>query len=172
MKTKKLALNEITKIVDPIVDMRTNKWFLVSATANGETNCLTAAWGALGNVWEKKTATVYIRPQRHTKKFMDESGRFTMTYFEGHLKEMGYLGSTSGKDVADKIAKSGLHLTTINGMPTYEEGQLVLICRTLYRDSIKSENFLDKAVEKNAYPEKDYSVIYIAEIEEAYLIEK
>ena len=172
MNTKKIELSEITKMIDPIVTMREKNWFLVTATDNEGTNTLTAAWGTLGNVWEKKTATIYIRPQRHTKKFIDNAGEFTLTFFDGYLKEMGYLGSTSGKDVPDKIEKSGLHLTTIDGRPTFEEGKLVLVCKTLYKDALKPENFIERNFAEETYPEKDYSVMYIAEIVDAYLIEK
>jgi hypothetical protein len=171
MKTKKIELSEISKQIDPIVAMRETNWFLVTARDKDGTNTLTAAWGAFGNVWEKKTVTIYIRPQRYTKKFIDNSGEFTLTFFDGYLKEMGYLGSNSGRDVPDKIEKSGLHLIDINNKPTYEEGKLVLVCKTLYREALKPENFIERSFAEQTYPDKDYSVMYIAEITDAYLIE-
>ena len=105
METRKIGLEEITKMIDPIVGMRTSDWYLVTAEHEGVANTLTAAWGGFGNVCEKKVATVYIRPQRHTKKFMDASGRFTMTYcdYEKYAKALVYLGSHSGADEPDKI---------------------------------------------------------------------
>ena len=125
MKTRKMNLNEITKAIDPIVAMRQNNWYLVSATdKSGKTNALTAAWGGLGNVCEKKVATVYIRPQRYTKRFMDESGRFTMTYFDfdKYGKALGYMGSRSGETEPDKIKNAGLTLTEIDGSPLMRKG--------------------------------------------------
>mgnify|MGYP004655241705 CR=1 FL=1 len=171
MKLKKLQLDELCAKIDPVVAVR-DKWFLVTAESNGKVNTLTAGWGALGNVWEKKTITVYIRPQRYTKKFMDESGRFTATFFDGHQKELLYLGTHSGADDPEKTEHSGLHLTDVDGQPTFEEGKIVLVCRTLYRQALESECFVDKTVEESAYPDKDYSVVYIAEIETAYEIQK
>ena len=91
----------------------------MTAEAEGKVNTLTAGWFTLGNNWEKKIATVFIRPQRHTKKFIDASGRFTLTFFDGHQDTLGYLGTHSGADVPDKIEKSGLHLTQGDGQPTY-----------------------------------------------------
>ncbi len=170
MKTTKVELNELSQIIDPVAAMRDN-WYLVTAEDNGVANTLTAGWGALGNVWEKKVAIVYIRPQRHTKKFMDASGRFTMTFFEGHQKEMGFLGSHSGADMPDKIEQSGLHLTHVDGCPTYEEGKLMLNCKVLYTQETKPENFVDPALAEANYPDKDYSVMYVAEIEAAYKLE-
>lgn len=167
MSMKPILMEDVSKHIDPVVGMR-DSWFLVTAEHAGKVNALTAGWGALGNVWEKKTVTVYIRPQRYTKKFMDESGRFTLTFFEDHQKEMGYLGSNSGADVPDKIERSGIHLMYIDGQPTYKEGKLLLICKTLYRQAMTPECFVDTALAEASYPDKDYSVMYIAEIEAAY----
>jgi flavin reductase (DIM6/NTAB) family NADH-FMN oxidoreductase RutF len=167
MNLKKIELNELSKKIDPIIGMRDN-WYLVTAEHDGIVNALTAGWGALGNVWEKKTVTVYIRPQRYTKKFMDASGRFTLTFFEGHQKEMGFIGSNSGKDVPNKIEKSGLHLTSVEGQPTYEEGKIVILCKTIYTQQIQPENFIEKGFGEQTYPDKDYSVMYVAEILAAY----
>lgn len=172
MKTNKIGLEEITKRIEPIVGMRANDWYLVTAEHDGVANTLTAAWGGFGNVCEKKVAMVYIRPQRHTKKFMDASGRFTMTFFdfEKYAKALGYLGSHSGADEPDKIQNAGLTLAHINGQPTFEEGKMVLLCKTVFRQPLNPENFVDAEVAEKCFPDKDYSVMYIAEIEEAYEI--
>ncbi len=171
MNTKKIEFSELAGTIDPIVAMREN-WFLVTAEKDGKANALTAGWGALGNVWEKKTATVYIRPQRYTKEFMDASGRFTLTFFEGHQKELLYLGSHSGKEVPDKMEQCGLTLKHVNGQPTYEEGKYMLVCKTLYHEPLKPQNFTDPAFAEATYLDHDYSVIYIAEIEAAYELVK
>ncbi len=167
MTTKKIELSEITKRIDPIVGMRDN-WYLVTAEANGKIDALTAGWGAFGNVWERRVVTVYIRPQRYTKEFMDASGRFTLTFFEGHQQELLYMGSHSGRDVPDKIEKAGLTLIHAEGRPTYAEGKYMLVCKTLYRQAQKPENFVDPSFAEETFPDHDYSVMYIAEIEAAY----
>ena len=173
MKTRKMDLDKIVAVIDPIVAMRKDNWYLVSAmNKEGKTNALTAAWGALGNVCEKKTAIVYIRPQRYTKRFMDESGRFTMTYFdfEKYGKALGYMGSHSGEHEPDKIQNSGLHLVKVDGQPTYEEGKYVLICKIFFHQQLGPENFADESIRDSNFPDQDYSVMYIAEIENAYEI--
>lgn len=171
MKTRKMNLAELSVRIDPVVAMRENQWSLVTATnQEGKTNALTAAWGAFGNVCEKKTATLYIRPQRYTKKFMDESGRFTMTYFDfaKYGKALEYIGSHSGENEPDKILNAGLHLTKVDGQSTYEEGKYLLICKTFFRQQLAPENFVDATVRDSSFPDKDYSFMYIAEIEAAY----
>ncbi|WP_295361913.1 hypothetical protein [uncultured Pseudoramibacter sp.] len=70
------------------------------------------------------------------------------------------------------MEKSGLTLTHVDGEPTYEEGQYVLVCKTLYRQAQKPENFIDPAFAEATFPDHDYSVMYVAEIEAAYEIEK
>jgi flavin reductase (DIM6/NTAB) family NADH-FMN oxidoreductase RutF len=167
---EKLELSKITRLIDPIEEMRTTRWFLVTSEDETGINTLTAAWGAFGNVWEKKTITIYIRPQRYTKKFIDNSNEFTITFFDGHLDEMRYLGRVSGKDEKDKIKKSNLNLIRIKDKPTFKEGKIMMICKVIYKETLKKENFIDENIPKNIYPNDDYSTMYIAEIKEAYII--
>lgn len=171
MNFKKVELNKIVDYVDPIVDMRDKKWFLVTSKDESGVNTLTAAWGEFGNVWEKRIATIFIRPERYTKKFIDNSNEFTITFFDGHMDEMRYLGSVSGKDEPNKIEKSGLNLIDIGNYKTFKEGKLVLLCKVIYKDNIKKECFIDEDIPSKVYSKEDYSMMYIAEIKEAYLIE-
>lgn len=146
-----------------------SEWMLVTAEEDGVVNTMTASWGGVGVLWGKNVATIYLRPQRHTKKFVDSQETFTLSFFGGeHMKELGYLGRVSGKDVPDKIEQSGLHITHINGFPTFQEASLVLVCKKLYHDEIKPENFLDSSLDETHYSNKDYHTMYIAEIFEAF----
>lgn len=167
MEFSKVEMKDLSEKIDPIIKMREN-WFLVTSENEEKVNAFTAAWGAVGNLWEKKVVMVYLRPQRFTKKFIDASGKFTLTFFEGCQKEMGYIGSNSGADVPDKIEKSGLRNVKIDGLPTYEEGKLVVLCKTLYTQQVQPENFIDESFGKEMYPDKDYSIMYVAEILDAY----
>ena len=145
-----------------------SEWMLITAEKHGKVNTMTASWGGLGILWGKPVATAYIRPQRYTKEFVDANEVFTLSFFDGEcMKEMGYLGKVSGRD-EDKIAKTGMHVTFVDGYPTFEEAHQVLVCRKMYQDEIKPENFLDKEQDGKWYPEKDYHTFYIAEIIAAY----
>ena len=44
----------------------------------------------------------------------------------------------------------------------------VLVCRKLYRQTLKPECFIDTEQDGRWYPEKDYHDMYIAEIVEAW----
>ena len=172
MKYKELPIEDVVKVIDPITAMQRKQCFLTSAEVNKEVRTLTCAWGAFGNVWKRKTATIYIRPQRHTLSFIEQSNRFTMTFFDGHLEELGYLGTVSAKDEPNKIQKSGLHVTHIGKDPTFLEGKYVVICRVLYKQQLDKNCFVDKDVCKVAYPNEDYSYMFVGEIEAFYEIEQ
>lgn len=146
-----------------------SQWMLITAEKDGKVNTMTASWGGIGVLWGKNVATVYIRPQRYTKEFVDANDIFTLTFFGGDcMKEMGYLGKVSGRDVPDKIEQAGLHQESADGYPTFAEGSQVLVCRKLYHDTIKPENFYGNEEDEKWYPDKDYHTMYIAEIIAAY----
>ena len=174
MNLKRIDEREFAKLVDPFVAMQREIPFLTTAKADGEVGTLTCAWGGFGNVWKKKTMTIYIRPIRHTLPLIDKSGRFTMTFFEGHQKELMYLGTVSANNVPDKIEKSGLHILPINDNDvTFEEGKYVVVCKVLYKQQIERDLFLDKSVADAVYPNpNEYSYMFVGEIEAIYEIEK
>lgn len=141
-------------------------WMLVTAGDAAKANTMTASWGGLGVLWGEDVAFVFIRPQRYTKEFMDARGCFSLSFFDGRKQEMGLLGSVSGRE-RDKIAESGLHLAMLDGVPTFEEAQLVLLLDTLYTDEIKPEKMPAELVGK-WYPNKDFHTVYVARIRAAY----
>ena len=83
----------------------------------------------------------------------------------GVMWDLSYLGSVSGRD-EDKIAKTRLTPTDANGIPFFEEAKIVLICKKLYSQPMDPEGFVDKSLDEQWYPEKDYHVLYAAEIEQ------
>ena len=164
---KKIDVKELQK--NPF-QMIGDEWMLITAKAEDKVNTMTASWGGVGIMWGKTVATAYIRPQRHTKKFVDNSEYFTLSFFGGEqMKAMGYLGKVSGKDVPDKIEQAGLHMTEIEGQPTFEEATLVLICKKLYALEMKEECFMGTEEIERWYPDKDYHTMYMAEIVGAYM---
>lgn len=145
-------------------------WMLITAGDEAKANTMTASWGGLGVLWQENVAFVFIRPQRYTKEFIDAQPRFSMSFFEGRKKEMGLLGSVSGRE-RDKISESGLHLTMLDGVPTFEEARLVLIGQKLYADELKPEKFILPEYEAQNYAAKDYHTMYVAKIAKAFISE-
>ncbi len=140
------------------------EWMLITAGTPDAFNTMTASWGGLGILWERKIAVCFIRPTRHTYGFMERSDRYTLSFFaERHRKALAYCGSHSGRD-GDKIAKAGLTPVKDKDVVYFDEARLVLVCRKLYFQDIDPGRFLDPSIDGSMYPPKDYHRMYIGEI--------
>ena len=146
-------------------------WFLLTAGTEARGyNTMTCSWGHFGPLWANDTAVVYVRPQRYTKEFIDREELYTLSFFDGRKKELGYLGSRSGRD-EDKVAAVGLTPVFENGYTYFKEAKLVIVCKKLYQAPLKEEYFLDKeTVEKN-YPDRDFHDLYVGKIEKILVAE-
>lgn len=143
-------------------------WMLITAGDSDKVNTMTASWGGVGVLWNENVVTAYIRPQRYTKQFVDQQDCFSLSFFDGYKKELGVLGSISGKDT-DKIKDVDFHVTYLDGVPTFKEAKLVFIVEKIYEDTIKSDCFLDNKIDQKSYPGKDYHTMYIAKIKNVYV---
>ena len=65
---------------------------------------------------------------------------------------------------ADKVKEAGLTPVSVDDTMAFEEADLVLVCRKMYHAPMPPENFDDKSNDEKWYPQKDYHVMYIAEI--------
>src|SRR5512137_697572 len=83
-------------------------WMLITAGTADANNTMTASWGGLGVLWERKVATCYIRPGRYTYGFMEKAPFFTLSFFaEEHRAALRYCGTHSGRN-GDKAKEAGL----------------------------------------------------------------
>lgn len=150
-----------------VFSMLGDQWMLITAGTPERCNTMTASWGGLGVLWNKNVATCYIRPQRYTLEFVEQSEHFTLAFFgEEYRKSLSLCGSKSGRDL-DKVKECGFTVAAGAGnAPYFEEAELVLVCRKLYWQDIDPAHFLTPEIEKN-YPQKDYHRMFIGEIVEA-----
>ena len=126
-------------------------------------NTMTASWGGLGVLWERRVATCYIRPTRHTFSYIEKATLFTLSFFdEKHRAALTYCGTHSGRDT-DKVRGAGLTPAQEAGFVYFSEARLVLACRKIYHQDIDPGRFLDPKIE-GMYPQKDYHRMYIGEI--------
>ena len=161
----------VEDIIGNPFEMIGKDWMLVTAEKGGKVNAMTASWGGLGIMWNKKVAYVFIRPQRYTKEFIDASDTFSLSFYdESYRKTLSYLGTVSGRD-EEKIEKSGLTKVSYENTPYFEEANLILICKKLYAQEYNPEGFIDKTLDKTNYPDKDYHTMYIVEITKALIKE-
>lgn len=144
-------------------------WMLVTAGGPDKLNTMTASWGGLGVIWGEPAATVYIRPQRYTKEFVDQNEYFSLCFFdESYREKLTYCGKTSGRD-GDKIKACGFTVETgAGGVPYFAEAEVVLVCKKQYAQDMKPECMLDPSIDGAFYPQKDYHTMYIGKIVEAY----
>ena len=166
------------KKIDPktldknVFSMVNDQWMLITAGTPEHCNTMTASWGGLGVLWNKCVATCYIRPQRYTKEFVDREEYFTLAFFgEEHRKALALCGSKSGREV-DKAAECGFTVAAGAGnAPYFEQAELVLVCRKLFRQTMDEGCFLDKSLIEKHYPGGDFHVTYVGEIVECLVRE-
>lgn len=142
------------------------QWMLITAGSEQKCNTMTASWGGLGVIWNRCTATCYIRPQRYTNEFVQQGEYFSLCFFgSGNMRDaLTLCGRKSGRD-CDKIAESGLTVRFDKQAPYFEEAQTVFICRKLHTQKIDPAGFADEAINSN-YTSGDYHFMYIGEIVE------
>ncbi len=139
-------------------------WMLVTAGDIQSYNTMTASWGALGELWNKKIAICFVRPVRHTYSFLEKTNHFTLSFFEESFRGMlKFCGTKSGRDV-DKMTLPGLTAVAgKTGSVYFAEARLVLECTKVYTHDLDPKRFLEAAID-DEYPEKDYHRMYIGEI--------
>jgi len=152
-----------------------DEWMLVTAgntaAGAGNWNTMTASWGALGELWNKDAAFIFVRPGRRTRTFVDDNQLFTLSFFdEKYRKALAFCGEKSGRDY-DKAAETGLTPIVfggelaggrIAGAIAFQEASEIIVCRKIYAQDIEPECFLDPSIAGN-YPEKDYHRMYVGE---------
>ncbi|TFG63152.1 MAG: flavin reductase family protein [Spirochaetales bacterium] len=151
-------------IKDNVFNLIGENWMLITAGTQSSWNTMTASWGTLGVLWEKQVAICFVRPTRHTFKFINAQEYFTLSFFsEQYRKALDFCGSHSGKDT-DKAKATGLIPAELDGKAvTFEQARLVLLCRKLYTQDFDNSRFLDRDIE-SLYPQKDYHRLFIGEI--------
>ena len=63
----------VKDVKENFVKLIASDWALLTAGDENAFNTMTVSWGSIGELWGKDMATVYVSPQRYTKKFIDEN---------------------------------------------------------------------------------------------------
>ena len=157
---QELQPKQLTENVFSLFD---DRWTLITAGTRDHCNTMTASWGGLGVLWHKNVATIYVRPQRYTFEFLENSPAFTLSFFgEEWRKALAYCGRVSGRE-EDKFAHCGFHVAMEGeDAPYIQEANLVLVCRKLYWNDLDPAHMDGTALQH--YKNHDYHRMYIAEI--------
>ncbi|MGN0535643.1 MAG: flavin reductase [Eubacterium sp.] len=163
---------ELTEVKDNFVSLFKNNWALVTSGDEEKFNTMTVSWGAVGELWGKDTATIYIRPQRYTEEFINSKDYFTVSFYPVDMKKRihGVCGSKSGRDV-DKAKECGLTVNFSEKAPFFDEAQLVLVCRKMAKAVFNPADFIDETVDSQWYPDKDYHYVYYGAVEKVLISE-
>lgn len=144
-----------------------NRPFLIVSKKGDKVNAMTASWGLIGNIWNQPTFLSVIRETRFTKELVDSSDFCSFCFLDGFNKELGYLGTVSGRD-EDKLAKMNLHIDYIDGVPYIKESNDVFIVEKSFNIDMTKDNFINQQIITDWYTKgidlDNYHTIYLSKI--------
>lgn len=166
MVEKRLSKVDLNQWNTTVFPMLRDEWTLITAGTGECCNTMTASWGGVGVLWGVPMATIYVRPPRFTKEFLDREEYFTLSFFgKAYRKELALCGKESGRDL-DKFQECGFTVATgEGGAPYVGEAELVLVCKKAYVQAMNPEAMSEEVKEK-WYPLKDYHHMYMGEVVE------
>lgn len=150
--------------LNPFAMCKDDTFLVTVALPDGSWNTMTAAWGALGWLWNRPVFFVFIRPSRHTHFFIEQAEGFTCSFFPPHMaKALVYCGTHSGRDI-DKTKETGLEPLMLSGKSegriTFSQANMVFSCTKASRTVLDRTMFIDSGIEAN-YNGADYHTQYI-----------
>lgn len=162
--TSALTAISPSSLNDNVFKLVAEDWMHITAGDLTSFNTMTASWGTMGELWNKKICICFVRPTRHTYRFIEKADAFTLCIFsEEHRSILKYCGKVSGRDV-DKMRIPGLTpKKSESGSVYFDEARLVFDCRKIYADDLDPMRFLKPEIH-DCYPKKDYHRMYIGEI--------
>lgn len=138
-------------------------WALVTSGSVESFNTMTISWGELGTVWNRPVATVYVKPIRYTHDFLEKNDYFTVSFYsDKYRRALGILGSISGRD-CDKVGKTGLTPKRFGNTVTFEEAEVTLVCKKLYRQDM-DVSAMPEDVAADYYETEAAHTMYIGEV--------
>lgn len=159
---KKIEIQDFNENVFKLIG---DDWLLINTYNEEKVNSMTASWGGMGVLWNKKVAYIFIRPQRYTQELLPNNEYFSLSVMgEEYRDVLNYLGSVSGRD-ENKLEKANLAVTKDeNGAPIIEEARLNIMVRKLFCQQMTEDAFVDKDLVDINYPNKDFHFVYVLEI--------
>lgn len=162
---EKIHIKDLKESATSLFD---DRWCLITAGTKEGYNTMTASWGAMGQLWGKAVSFIFIRPQRYTKEFVDKNDIFTLSFFpEEYKKALAFCGKYSGRDY-DKAKETGLTPIEIDGSMSFEESNIIIVCKKIAQQGIDPKGFIDSSIDSASYPDKDYHTMYVGEIIACY----
>jgi flavin reductase (DIM6/NTAB) family NADH-FMN oxidoreductase RutF len=154
------------------VTILSQEYLVLTARAEGVTNCMTISWGEFGYLWNLPVFTVFVRKERFTKHLLDGSKTCSLSRLNetGH-QYSAYFGTVSGRD-HDKIKESGLHLIDTDEAPYFENSNLVILGTKIYTGKLSKLGFQEKHVLKSCYTGNSLHYVYVYRIDKVLVPDK
>lgn len=160
-------ISNIRDLKENPVKLIADDWALLCAGSADKWNGMTVSWGSIGELWGKDVVIAFVRPQRYTKEFIDNSDFFTLSFFDEKYKSaLKLCGSKSGRD-CDKMSLAGLSPEYDGEAVFPAQARLVLKCKKIAVQKMDNSGFVDKSIESN-YKNGDYHYVYVGEIEKIF----
>lgn len=139
------------------------EWALLTAGEKSDFNTMTVSWGGLGTIWNKPVVTAYVKPNRYTYKYMENSEYFTMSFYnEEYRKDLNILGTKSGKDI-DKVALTKLTPEFLEKSISFKEAKLTIVCKKIYSQDLEINNVPEYEANR-FYKNEPIHRMYIGEV--------
>ena len=138
---------------------------LITAGTPDNFNACTVMYGGIGMIWSKNAYFAFVKPERYTWEFVNNSEYFTVAYFPKELNGIHKIyGYKSGRDM-DKAKEAGITPEALEHGIGYKEATEIFVCKKIYMRqmdrSLEPEDVLEKYDDPNdiIYGECHYAVI-------------
>ncbi len=163
---------DANKIDGNFIKMIGQDWMLITSGTPESFNMMTASWGFAGFMWGLPATSVFVRPSRYTKEFIDRTHSYTLSFFPDKYKKiLTELGTKSGTEM-NKMTDSGLTPIQLpTGDMTFQEATLTIVCHVMYKLPLEEQGFVDNSIMPKWYPKgpTDLHTQYIGQIVAAYV---
>lgn len=159
---KKIPFEELNGNAYKMID---SEWMLITGGTTTKYNTMTASWGGFGCLWNLPVTYIFVKPERYTFGFLEESAMYTLTFFdhEKYKEALQICGTKSGRD-GDKIKLAGLTpIQTPAGMTAFSEARIIIECRVVYSDFLDPEGIRYEKI-KTWYNGKNFHKMYAGEV--------
>ena len=93
-------------------------------------------------------------------EFMENNDYFTVSFYdEKFIKQMGYLGSKSGRNT-NKVKDVDFHPIEVNNSVTFEEAYCTVVCKKYYYTDINKDNVPSEDINRYYLTEEPHRVYY------------
>lgn len=170
-KFKRIPVEQIS---ENMIKMIGTDWMLIGAEKNdGTSNAMTASWGGMGVMWRYPVFACFVRPQRYTYEFTEDSDIISLSFFDDDMRDaLKICGTLSGRD-CNKFETAGITCRKlcdggdddVSSAIFFDEARLVVVGRKIYTDTVKPEGFVDPDLCLSNYKDNDYHKMYVCRIE-------